>query len=1128
MLLQPGGEATLSVRATGPAGAPLVDAAVVFTSPENGPSGIFPDSAAIGQRYVRATTDSDGVAQARFRAGSQIGPVPVEAHIENTDAVAAFAITILAEPTNPGSDPPTVRRAVIDALVATSESDSVRVHGPFWLPAGSRVLPAERWSVFNLQVPTVLAADSWILWIDEDAQAEFAHEVRYVVADASQPASQAVPAAKVSLAEWWPEVYLPLSIDPISLYAPSAANEQLAADLEASVAPLAPERVFDAPADACAVVIYGPSLTGAKKDTEAFRDYLTRSEKVAPGNIFLNEQDFGGASFNRTATKEDLKRLVDRAAAADCNKLFLLIRAHGSRGMGAGISLRDPDQGGGKILPYPELIEILAPFRGKQLCALTHACFSGQFLLWLEGQGFSGEAISSADLEHSSYTTASGGLFFREWLAALENSDADVDGGGVSFTEAHTFVVANTTNTFVSEPMPLGGAINPDGTRRMELPDLKIFNAGDTRLLTITRPPGTDLSQPFIVNLSALGPSIATIPSDAIVIPPFTPSLPVPITGNDCGEMQYQASGSDGVHSYIGRAGIQVNDFKVQPDPIIIPAPGQSVTVTVTRFGFWATTTNNASQLTVTARDTSKVTPPANPVPIPNDQLEVTFSVTGVSPGETLLDIRDQNSFSRKSVKVIVLGAPEPPPTGCPLSGQAQVTTSAVSGLQHIDFTGNPSSANLTFRTNDGVLTIQSNRNQFPPATGVLNLSDCTFNAQGVALQPVAGFSNVQGDYSGQINSSDFGRINLRIRIGIGGEFPDRQPVVWNAQGPFTRNDQPSSNGGLFIPPQRTVSWAGGRGSVIYSPSATSSWTAATNDDWITLDPPASGVGPGAVHYHVSPNGSPSSRQGTIMLGPDAFPIDQDGTSSSRPVLNPGGVLNGMTFQTGTGPATWTTLTGSFPAPNTRIWDSSDFNGAQLPTSLDGLQVTADGLPMGFYFISANQLNVLNNDTGHLGLNAFQVTGPAGASDEIFAYRREYEPELFRFNPQGGRYIAAVHPNGDLVGPPDLFQTVETREAQPDGTFIFFGSGFGDTNPPTSAAELIPQPTLLADQPVFLIGGRLARVRFAGRVSSGFEQFNIDVPPLLPEGDHRVEGFVNGRPLQTDAWVTIGESSPAP
>ena len=1119
--MQSGAAATLRVRATDGSGSPLAGASVLFTSPERGPSGVFPDSAATGQSYLRATTDSSGVAQAQFVAGFQAGPVPVEARIEGSDSATGFAVTILAQPASPSADPASVRRAVADALLATPENESVRLHGPFWLPAGSRLLPAERWSVSNRQVPIVLAADSWVLWIDDDVPARFAHEVRYVVADAGLSATEAVENAKVSIANWWPEAYQPFSIDPISLYSPTSANEQLAADLQVSAVPLTLEGVSEAPSDACAVLVYGPDILAGKRDTEAFRDHLIRTEKVAPGNIFMNEQNFGGATLNRTATEADLKRLIDQAAASGCNKLFLMISSHGSSGMGAGVSLRDPDRGGGKTLPYSELIGLLAPFRGKQLCALTDACFSGQFVLWLEGQGFSGEAISSADIDHSSYETRLGSKFFLEWIAALENSDADVDGGGVSFSEAHRFVVANTTDASVSGPMPLGGAINPEGTRRMELSKLDIRNEGDTRILNVMRPPGTDVSQPFVMDLSALGPSIATFPSQ-IVIPPFTSAFPVPVTGVECGEMQYQASGSDGVSSYIGRSTIQVGDFKVDPDPIIIPAAGQSVTVTVTRFGFWAGLMNNASELTVTPRRPSIATGPADKVPVPNGQLTTTFVVTGVSPGETMLDIHDKNSFSRKSVKVIVLGAPPPPPTGCPLSGESQVSTSVVSGTQHIQFTGNPSTATLTFESVNGVLTIQSNRNQFPPATGTLNLSDCTFNAQGVAQGPVAGFSNVQGDYSGQINSSDFSQLNVRIRIGIGGEFPDQQPVVWNAQGPFVADGQPPTSGGdVFLPPQQTISWAGGHGSVVFNPGSPGGWSATTPNDWITLDPPFFGSGPGAVNFHVAPNDSSSPRQGNIQFGSDSFPVIQDGTSSQRPVLFPGGVLNGMTFKTGTGPATWTTLAGSFPVQATRIWDSSDFNGAMLPTSLDGFQVTADGLPMGFYFISANQLNLLNNDTGHLGLNAFQVTGPGGVSDPIYAYRREYEPELFRFNPQGGRYIAAVHANGDLAAPPDLFETFPTSGLQPEETFLFFGSGFGQTIPPTSAAELIPQPAPLADQPVFLIGGLPARVRFAGRVSSGFDQFNVDAPPGLPPGDHLIEGFVNGRPLQTDAFVNI-------
>ena len=48
----------------------------------------------------------------------------------------------------------------------------------------------------------------------------------------------------------------------------------------------------------------------------------------------------------------------------------------------------------------------------------------------------------------------------------------------------------------------------------------------------------------------------------------------------------------------------------------------------------------------------------------------------------------------------------------------------------------------------------------------------------------------------------------------------------------------------------------------------------------------------------------------------------------------------------------------------------------------------------------------------------------------------------------------------------------------------------------------------------------MAEVVWAGIVAPGLYQFNVRIPNL-PAGDHLVEAFVQGYPLQDQAYITV-------
>jgi hypothetical protein len=69
----------------------------------------------------------------------------------------------------------------------------------------------------------------------------------------------------------------------------------------------------------------------------------------------------------------------------------------------------------------------------------------------------------------------------------------------------------------------------------------------------------------------------------------------------------------------------------------------------------------------------------------------------------------------------------------------------------------------------------------------------------------------------------------------------------------------------------------GGTGSVTVTAGANCPWTAVSGATWITVTAGASGSGPGTVTFSVEPNGSGTTRVGTITIGGQVFTVNQAG-----------------------------------------------------------------------------------------------------------------------------------------------------------------------------------------------------------------------------------------------------------
>lgn len=244
-----------------------------------------------------------------------------------------------------------------------------------------------------------------------------------------------------------------------------------------------------------------------------------------------------------------------------------------------------------------------------------------------------------------------------------------------------------------------------------------------------------------------------------------------------------------------------------------------------------------------------------------------------------------------------------------------------------------------------------------------------------------------------------------------------------------------------------------------------------------------------------------------------------------RPVITSGGVVNGATSAAGISPGSWVTIYGSnlAPAGTARSWRADEIINGKLPVSLDGTQVRINGKNAAIAYVSATQLNVQAPDDTSTGTVAVDVTTAAGTSDTVTADLRAAAPGLFRFDPSGARYAAAVFADGSLVGPAGLFgSSVTTRAAQPGEVVLLFGTGFGATFPLVAAGTTYSGAAPLASGNglVIKIGGVVADVKFAGLSAPGLYQFNVAVPSVA-DGDQLIEVSAWGQNVPAQQYLAV-------
>jgi uncharacterized protein (TIGR03118 family) len=253
--------------------------------------------------------------------------------------------------------------------------------------------------------------------------------------------------------------------------------------------------------------------------------------------------------------------------------------------------------------------------------------------------------------------------------------------------------------------------------------------------------------------------------------------------------------------------------------------------------------------------------------------------------------------------------------------------------------------------------------------------------------------------------------------------------------------------------------------------------------------------------------------------GPYGEPAESHGLFGSiQPPPQFTTALNGASFQAPLAPSTWASIIGGALATTSRSWAATDFSGANLPTSIDGVSVTVNGSPAPIDYVGPSQIDFLVPANAATGSAQVQVNSNDQISAVVNVTLQSAAPAFFWLT--GNKYIVATHADGALAGPTTLINGV-TTPVTPGETIVLYGTGFGATSPAPPNNATFPAPLSLATLPTVTIGGAPATVVYAGLIEPGVYQLNVVVPVTLPAGDAAVLATAGGQQSQANAFLSV-------
>ena len=369
-----------------------------------------------------------------------------------------------------------------------------------------------------------------------------------------------------------------------------------------------------------------------------------------------------------------------------------------------------------------------------------------------------------------------------------------------------------------------------------------------------------------------------------------------------------------------------------------------------------------------------------------------------------------------------------------------------------------------------------------------------------VSVSP-AGLS--AGTYTGAVQITATGATNTPVSIAVTLTV-SAAPAATIAVTPQALNFQYTAGGSAPAGQDLSIANSGG---------GTLAWTATSAAFWATVSA-TSGTAPSTVSVSVNPANLAAGTYTTSVTiaasDPSIAPVTVgltlvvQGTQSAGTVTS---AVNAGSYQPGISSGAWISLFGTNLSQRTYTLQGSDIVNGTLPTTLQGVTVTINGLPAFIDYISPTQINVLAPDDATLGPVNVQVITAGQASNSLTVQKAQFSPAFLTLD---GKSVAALHADYSVVG--------AAAPAKPGETILLYGVGFGPTTPAVPTGQVVGTPAVLANSVPVTIGGVTAQASFAGLVQAGLYQFNVTVP-AVPDGDATLAATIGG--VSTQSGVTV-------
>jgi uncharacterized protein (TIGR03437 family) len=235
-------------------------------------------------------------------------------------------------------------------------------------------------------------------------------------------------------------------------------------------------------------------------------------------------------------------------------------------------------------------------------------------------------------------------------------------------------------------------------------------------------------------------------------------------------------------------------------------------------------------------------------------------------------------------------------------------------------------------------------------------------------------------------------------------------------------------------------------------------------------------------------------------------------------------------------PGSYISIRGEFLSESTREWKISEFVNNNAPTSLDGVNVTIDGLSCYVNYVSPSEIRVQ--------VPASVLPAPGEPLALVLTYSGKAAPRVkVPIVPLAGglhappthkvddkQFVAASRAGDQPPVTSGFLPDVPAAPAIPGETLIFQGIGFGPADPPFAiiAGRPAREPLPLLNPVKFKIGGIDAVVEFAGLRPGqvGIYEFKVVVPPGVAGGVQKVEVTQGDDVIRQELWLPVKSSEP--